>query len=369
MRQKWSGKVALITFFLNISFLNQAIACTGISLKSTDGSVVVARTVEWALSDAQHNKIIVIPRNKTFKAKTPDGLNGKKWEGRYGFVSMTAYDQPFGPDGMNEKGLYVGMYYLPGYASYSAYNPKLAASSVSVGDFMQWMLSSFKTVQEVRKNLNSVRVVNVDDPNFGGADLPFHWKIADPSGASIVIEIVEGGEVKVYDTFLGVVTNSPTYDWHLTNLRNYIKLSPLPSKPLSIDAFNLAPFGSGSGMKGLPGDFTPPSRFVRAAALTASVRTLPKSEDAVFEAFRILDSFNIPLGAVAPGENIPKDIEGATQITSASDLKNKRYYFHTMSNRQIRMIDLNTIDFNSVKEQVIDDDAGRKHEIRVITVK
>lgn len=76
MRKKWSGKVALVTFFLNISILNQAIACTGISLKSTDGSVVVARTVEWALSDAQHNKIIVIPRNKTFKAKNPDGLNG-----------------------------------------------------------------------------------------------------------------------------------------------------------------------------------------------------------------------------------------------------------------------------------------------------
>ena len=76
MRQKWSGKVALVTFFLNISILNQATACSGISLKSTEGSVIVARTVEWALSDAQHNKIIVIPRNKTFKAKTPDGLNG-----------------------------------------------------------------------------------------------------------------------------------------------------------------------------------------------------------------------------------------------------------------------------------------------------
>ena len=34
MRQKWSGKVALVTFFLNISILNQAIACTGISLKA-----------------------------------------------------------------------------------------------------------------------------------------------------------------------------------------------------------------------------------------------------------------------------------------------------------------------------------------------
>ena len=369
MRHAGTVKLALTTFFLSISMLNQAIACTGISLQSSDGSVIVARTVEWALSDAQHNKIIIIPRNRTFKAKTPDGLNGKKWKGRFGFVSMTAYDQPFGPDGMNEKGLYVGMYYLPGYASYSTYDPKLAASSVSVGDFMQWMLSSFKSVHQVRENLDSVRVINVDDPNFGGAALPFHWKVADPTGASIVIEIVDGGKIKIYDAFLGVITNSPTYDWHLTNLRNYIKLSPNPSKPLTIDKFNLSPFGSGSGMKGLPGDFTPPSRFVRAAALTASVRELPHSKDAVFEAFRILDSFNIPLGAVAPRDTIAGDIEGATQITSASDLKNKRYYFHTMSNRQIRMIDLNTIDFKTVKEQVMDDDAGRKHEIRTLIVK
>ena len=93
------------------------------------------------------------------------------------------------------------------------------------------------------------------------------------------------------------------------------------------------------------------------------------SDDAIFEAFRILDSFNIPLGAVASPENIAKDIESATQITSASDLKNKRYYFHTMSNRQVRMIDLSTIDFATVKEQVIDDDAGREHEIRQIHLK
>lgn len=361
-------KNIVAAFLLSLCSVYPAIACTGITLRSLDGSVVVARTVEWALSDAQHNKIMIFPRNKAFKAKTPEGLNGKQWKGRFGFVSMTAYGQPFGPDGMNEKGLYVGMYYLPGYASYNVYDPELADRSVSVGDFMQWMLSSFQTVNDVRSHLEKVRVINVDDPSFGGAALPFHWKVSDPSGASIVIEIVENGQFKIYDAFLGVITNSPTYDWHLTNLRNYTKLSPNPSSPLSIDGLELSPLGAGSGMKGLPGDYTPTSRFIRAAALTASARPLQNAEDAVFEAFRILDSFNIPLGAVAPRENIAKDIESATQITSASDLKNKRYYFHTMNNRQIRMIDLGRIDFANVKEQVVDDDAGRKHEIREINI-
>lgn len=359
--------VFLTTIFVCSQFF-PAQACTGIALKSADGSVVVARTVEWALGDAQHNQLLIVPRRKRFRATTPGGANGMEWTGRYGFLSMTAYGQPYGPDGLNEQGLSVGMYYLPGYAAYRPYDPAKAASSMSVGDFMQWMLSSFQTVAEVRENLGAVIVVNVEDPRFGGAPLPFHWKVSDRTGASIVIEMVDGGEVKIYDSFLGVITNAPTYDWHLTNLRNYIKLTPAPSQPLSIDNLQLGPLGAGSGMMGLPGDFTPPSRFVRAAALTASVRPLAEVTDAVFESFRILDSFNIPLGTVAPREQVAKDIESATQITSCSDLTNVRYYYHTMHNRQVRMIDLKRIDFDSVREQVIDDDAGPKHPVRELRV-
>lgn len=344
-------------------------ACTGISLKSQDGSVVVARTVEWALGDAKHNQIVVFPRGKAFRAQTPEGINGKTWVGSFGFVSLSAYDQPYGPDGMNERGLYVGMYYFPGFADYSRFEPSQVSRSLSVGDFMQWMLSSFATVAEVRQHLNDVVVVNVEDPRFGGAKLPFHWKVADPSGESIVIEIINGGQVRVFDSLMGVITNSPGYDWHLTNLRNYINLSPQSSAPVTIDRLTLSPLGSGSGLLGLPGDFTPPSRFVRAAFLTATARPLPTAVDSVFEAFRILDSFNIPVGATAVRGKTAGDIESATQITVASDLRNRRLYFHTMSNREVRLIDLSRIDFTRVKEQMIDIDAGRRHVVREISLK
>lgn len=344
------------------------LACTGISLHSADGGAVVARTVEWALGDAKHNQIVIFPRGKVFRAQTPDGLNGMSWKGKFGLVSVAAYDQPHGPDAMNERGLYVGVYYFPGYADYARYDKKHADRSMSVGDFMQWMLSSFETVEEVRRNLDKVLVVDVKDPRFGGAPLPFHWKIADPTGASIVVEIVDGGEIKVYDAFKGVIANSPTYDWHLTNLRNYLNLSAQPTAPLTIDGRSVAPFGGGSGLVGLPGDFTPPSRFVRAAVLSATVRPLPTSVDAVFEAFRILDGFNIPVGVTAKPDNIASDIESATQITTAADLKNRRYYFHTMSNREVRMIDLSKIDFSTVKEQMMDVDAGKKHTVRELFV-
>jgi hypothetical protein len=70
---------------------------------------------------------------------------------------------------MNEAGLYVGMYYFPGFADFSPYEPAQAGRSLSVGDFMQWMLSSFATVAEVRAHLHEVLVVEVVDPRFGGA--------------------------------------------------------------------------------------------------------------------------------------------------------------------------------------------------------
>lgn len=367
MNNKFKKIIAFNMAILMLMFSTNVFPCTGITLKSKDGGVVVARTVEWALNDAQHNKILIVPRNKKFKGQTPQGYNGKAWTGKYGFVSLTAYGQPYGPDGLNEEGLYVGVYYLPGFAEYAVYDSKNASKSMSVGDMMQWMLASFKTVDEVVANLKNVIVVNVDNKDFGGAELPFHFKIVDPSGNSKIIEIVNKGELKVYEPYLGVITNSPTYDWHIINQRNYLNLTVNPSKPMVFNDFELKPLGGGSGLIGLPGDFTPPSRFIRAAAFTASCRPLMSSVDAVLESFRILDNFNIPLGAQVPKEHLPTDIVSATQITSASDLKEKVYYYHTMWNRQVRKIELNKIDFANIKEQVIDDDTAKMNNIKDIT--
>jgi choloylglycine hydrolase len=344
-------------------------ACTGISLRSEDGAVIAARTVEWAVGDAHHDTLVLFPRNQEFTGLTPEGENGLKWNGKHGFVSLMAYGQEYGPDGMNEAGLYVGMYYFPGFASFQAYDSAKTGQSLSVGDFMRWLLSSFKTVAEVRANLDQVCVVNVEDARFGGAALPFHWKIADESGASIIVEIVDGGKIKIYEAVLGVITNSPDYDWHITNLRNYLGLGVEPKAAITLSGVKLSPLGGGTGLLGMPGDFTPPSRFVRAVAFTASVRPLRTAEDAVFESFRLLDNFNIPIGVTANRQSIASDITSATQVTTASDLKNRVLYFHTMDNRQIQKIDLGEIDFTKVKKQRINQGAVRRQDVRVLKVR
>lgn len=270
---------------------------------------------------------------------------------------------------MNEKGLYVGVYYLPGFAEYAEYSKAEASKSMSVGDLMQWMLSSFETVDGIIKNLDKVKVVSVQNKDFGGAELPFHFKIADASGNGKIIEIVEKGTIKIYEPYLGVITNSPTYDWHILNQRNYLGLSTLPKSSKKFDSYEVKATGGGSGLLGIPGDFTPPSRFVRAAAFTASVRLLKNSEDAVFESFRILDNFNVPIGAQLPRSHIPKGVVSATQVTTSSDLKNRTFYYHTMWNRQVRKIDLKKIDFVKVKEQIIDDDKKRQNTVKEILLK
>lgn len=367
MKKNFFIRNSIITILIFSLISSPIFACTGITLKSQDGGVIVARTVEWALNDAQHNQLLIVPRNKEFKAQTPLGYNGKNWKGKYGFVTLTAYGQPYGPDGLNEEGLYVGVYYLPGFAEYSVYDKDKTSKSMSVGDLMQWMLSSFKTVDEVIAHLNEVIVVSVENKDFGGADLPFHFKIVDTSGNSRIIEIVNKGEVKIYDPYLGVITNSPTYDWHIINQRNYLNLSTSPSQQKTFGNYEITPTGGGSGLLGIPGDFTPVSRFVRAASFTASCRPLSTSTEAVFESFRILDNFNIPLGAQVSAEKLPTDIVSATQVTSSCDLKEKVYYYHTMWNRSVRKIDLKSIDFAEIKEQIIDDDSSKQNSIKDVT--
>ncbi|GAB3142646.1 linear amide C-N hydrolase [Marisediminicola antarctica] len=334
--------------------------CTGISLTATDSSVIVGRTVEWALSDAHHDRIIVVPRHTRFTALTPQGANGMQWTGKYGYTSITAYGQDYGPDGLNENGLYVGMYYFPGFASHREFDPAEVHRTLSVGDFMRWMLSTASTVDEVLAALarpDAPMVVRVDDPRFGGAPLPFHWKIADRTGSSRVFEFIGDGELHIHNPIAGVITNSPTYDWHVTNLRNNLGLSQAPAAGVTIGGVTLTPLGGGSGLLGLPGDFTPPSRFVRAIALTASARPLPTALDAVFEAFRLLDSFSIPVGMTADSSTQATDIVSATQITVVSDLTNRSVYFHTMHDRAVRRIDLSRVDLDAASIAVFDDPA------------
>jgi choloylglycine hydrolase len=178
--------------------------------------------------------------------------------------------------------------------------------------------------------------------------------------------------MKIFDAPFGVITNAPSYDWHETNLRNYINLSPVALPGKKIQDLDFKPLGGGSGMIGLPGDFTPPSRFVRAVAFSKSARPTQTGEETLYELFRILDNFNVPLGAAkGTGKNAAEGLRSATAWTSGYDTKNKVMYYHTQHNRRVRMIDIKKIDFavpakltrlplDKEKKQDIEDISPRK---------
>lgn len=324
-------------------------ACTGITIVAKDGAVVYGRTLEWGAFDLK-SRMVIFPRGYQFNAKTPDDKPGISWKAKYGIVGIDGLEKDLICDGMNEKGLAVGVFYHPGFAEYQKYDPQQASQSMGPTDLSAYLLSQFSTVKEVREGIKKVRVVPVVEKALG-FPAPVHINVTEPNGKAIVIEFTKG-EVVIHENVLGVITNSPNFDWHITNLRNYINLSPVALPGKKIENLDFRPLGAGTGMIGLPGDFTPPSRFVRAVAFSKTARPTDSGGEAMYEVFRILDSFNVPLG-VAEGADLESGpqagLRSSTCWTSAADTKNLVYYFHTQHNRRVRKIDLTKIDFESVK--------------------
>ncbi len=350
MKSKSTLAALALTAVLGYGGVMQVLACTGITLKAADGAVVYGRTMEWGSFDL-HSRVVVVPRGYKYAGHTPDDKPGLVWQANYGVVGLDAVDKDMLVDGMNEKGLALGLFYHPGFAEYQAYKPADAGKSMAPTDLGQYLLSTCATVSEVRSALAMVRIVPVVEPALGITP-PVHLLITERSGKAIVVEFTKG-EVKVHEAPLGVITNSPNYDWHETNLRNYINLSPVALPGKEIGDLDFKPLGGGSGMIGLPGDFTPPSRFVRAVAFSKTARPTKTGDETIYELFRILDNFNVPLGA---SEGIEEEktsgMRSSTLWTSGYDTKNLVMYYHTQNNRRVRRVDLKKLDFTSGTELV-----------------
>lgn len=320
-------------------------ACTGIRLIALDGTVVHARTLEFGL-DLKSN-VLVIPRGYQRTGETPDGKPGLSYRSKYASVGANGVDLPYLFDGLNEKGLAVGTFYFPTTAGYMPYTPADAGRTLAPWQVGSYLLENFTSVEEVRANIGQIIVADVVFKAWGFTP-PVHYVVHDAKGNSIVIEYIDG-KLEVYDDPLGVMSNSPSFDWHMTNLRNYLNLSVVNASPVKLGTVTLLPTGMGSGMHGVPGDFTPPSRFVRAAIYSASVLPSATGPDAVLQAFHILNQFDIPKGAARDHEkdehgNIVADY---TIWTSANDLKARRFFIRTYDDSQIRSIDLMNQDLDS----------------------
>lgn len=321
-------------------------ACTSLALVAQDGTLVYGRTMEWGSFDLQ-SRVVITPRGTPFLGALPEGKAGLRWTGKYGFVGLDAVGQDFTTDGMNEKGLVVGVLYFPGFAHFQDYDAQKAGTSISNMQLAGWILSQFATVEEVRAALPRVNVVAILLAALNNMVAPVHFTVMDASGKAIVVEYTKDG-MRIFDNPLHVMTNSPAFDWHMTNMRNYIGLSAFGQPGQTIAGVKFAPIGSGSGLVGLPGDFTPPSRFVRAVAFTQTARQTADGPETVYEVLRLLDNFNLPLPAAGSPDIDPmqqKDMRSSTIWSTIYDTRNLVFQYHTQNNRMVRKLDLKRIDF------------------------
>lgn len=159
---------------------------------------------------------------------------------------------------------------------------------------------------------------------------------------SIVLESTKGG-IRIYDNPAGVLTNNPPFDFQMTNLCQYMNLiTENPSNGLS-SRMGLKPFGHGLGSRGLPGDYSPASRFVKASYLSMNSVCRDTEQGSVAQFFHLLDSVAMVRGSV-------KTTGGNDYITTYSCCINADkgiYYYKTYGNNQLTAVDMNREDLNA----------------------
>ena len=314
--------------------------CTALSLTAKDGSHLFGRNMDIEYSFNQ--SIIFIPRN----FKCVNKSNKKELTTKYAVLGMgTIFDDyPTFADGMNEKGLGCAGLNFPVYVSYSKEDIE-GKTNIPVYNFLLWVLANFSSVEEVKEALKNANIVDIPiSENIPNTTL--HWMISDITGKSIVVEQTKE-KLNVFDNNIGVLTNSPTFDWHVANLNQYVGLRYNQVPEFKLGDQSLTALGQGTGLVGLPGDFTPASRFIRVAFLRDAMIKNDKDSIDLIEFFHILNNVAMVRGSTRTVE----EKSDLTQYTSCMCLEKGIYYYNTYENNQINAIDMNkeNLDGNEIK--------------------
>lgn len=332
-----------------LAFATTADACTSFLLKAENGEFVYGRTLEFALM--LKSQVIVMPRGYDNKGVGPDGKagSGLAYKAKYGATGMNALGLPVVVDGINEKGLAAGMFFFPNLAKFQDVAPEEAANSIASYELVNYILTQFATIDEVKAGLPKIKVNNSELAVFKGA-APVHYSVHDAAGNSVAIEYING-QLQVTDNPTSVMTNAPSIQWHLDSLSMYATSTPAPVPPLTINGKSFPQFSTGGGQVAQPGDYSSQSRFIRAAFLVASAPKFKDAAEGIPLAFHLLNQFDIPPGAIqttadgsAGGGVAGYEI---TEWTVSADLKNGIYQFRTYDNPAIRQVSLKDLDLDA----------------------
>ena len=324
-------------------------ACTSFLLKAENGEFVYGRTLEFALM--LKSQIIVMPRGYENKGVGPDGKAGSGliYKAKYAATGMNALGLPVVIDGINEKGLAAGMFFFPNLAKFQDVSKDEAANSIASYELVNYILTQFATIDEVKAGIRNVKVSNVELAVFKGP-APVHYSVHDAAGNTVAIEYING-QLQVTDNPTSVMTNAPSIQWHLDSLSMYATSTPAPVPPFTINGKSFPQWSTGGGQVAQPGDYSSQSRFIRAAFLVASAPKFKDPAAGMPLAFHLLNQFDIPPGAIqtTAGGSAGGGVAGyeITEWTASADLKNGIYQFRTYANPAIRQVSLKSLDLDA----------------------
>jgi choloylglycine hydrolase len=299
--------------------------CTAITLQSKQLENFFGRTMDFSYNIDPELYIVpkyyvwnnVFNKHKFYNSYSFIGI-GQETDGMLGFF-----------DGVNEKGFAAATLYFAGYAKYNQLSNCINKIPISSLDFLHYILGRCGSIEDLKELLLDVCIVGLEDP-VTQTVAPLHWIATDKSGECVVIEQTENG-LKIFQNQIGVMANSPDFEWHKTNLRNYMYVSPTQTSDVTWGKIQLKPFGQAGGTMQLPGGYTSPERFVRTAYQKTHVPTPNNSLEAINACFHIMESVTIPKGIVITNRNT----YDYTKYTAFINTNTCEYFFKTYDNTHI----------------------------------
>lgn len=277
-----------------------ALSCTRVLYAKPEQAVLVGNNMDW-FEDMKTN-LMVYPEGMERDGKLSG--NVLKWTSKYGSIVATAYDS-ISTNGMNEKGFAAHLLALD-QSDYGNRDEKMPGMLILM--WAQFYLDNFQTVDEAIQYTQShpYQIVTYVDPRIN-KKLDLHLALEDAKGDSAIIEFVNGTSQIYHSKEYTVLTNEPTFDQQLTNLKNY------------------AGFG---GDKPLPGTTLPQDRFVRASYYVEHLPKANSTQESVLQLLSVMQNAGQPYGVMSP----ERKRLSTTMWRTISDLTHHTYYFtSTMS--------------------------------------
>ncbi len=305
--------------------------CTALNLTTKDH--YFGRTLDLDCSYGE--EVCVMPRNFPLELRCRDNLDH-----HYAMIGMATVvaGTPLFYDATNECGLSMAGLNFPGNAYYTPMNA--CKDNVTPFEFIPWILGQCRSVAEARPLLERINLVDI--PFNERLPLsPLHWMIDDRKEAIVVEQMQDG--LHIHENPVGVLTNNPPFEYHLTHLNNYRNLRVDSGENTFANNLSLNVYCQGMGAIGLPGDVSSMSRFVRAAFERANSVCADDEVSSVSQFFHLLGSVEMVRGCCLTDTG-KWDI---TVYISCMNTDKGLYYYTTYDNRQITCVDLHRTDWNS----------------------